>query len=126
MLSALSPAPCFCITRVAVVEVGLREAEGRRAQLWAEGLLAPGLDLRPVRMGQRLSVPPGSSEAFVERAHGTFSLPQDLNCLMERYLRPLQNETFLTQDEVPWEPPSHGGSQGSRPAGRPVGRAWPP
>lgn len=25
---------------------------------------------------------------------------QDLNCLMERYLKPLQKEIFLTQEEV--------------------------
>lgn len=29
-----------------------------------------------------------------------FSLLQDLSCLFELYLEPLQNETFLTQDEV--------------------------
>lgn len=28
---------------------------------------------------------------------------KDLNCLMERYLKPLQKETFLTQDEVWWK-----------------------
>ena len=29
-----------------------------------------------------------------------FSSPQDLTCLFEIYLKPLQKETFLTQDEV--------------------------
>lgn len=37
---------------------------------------------------------------FIHQCPFLFCFLQDLTCLFEIYLKPLQNETFLTQDEV--------------------------
>lgn len=55
-----------------------------------------------------ISCLPGYSSGFYSSPLSHFHVfLQDLSCLFEIYLKPLQNETFLTQDEVGVGVPGH-------------------
>ncbi|KAG5837480.1 hypothetical protein ANANG_G00239710 [Anguilla anguilla] len=90
----------FLILRVELRDGGLLGFDSSAGPVHLRRSLKPGLPLPPPATPRQLSDADKLRKVICELVETERTYVKDLNCLIERYLTPLQKESFLTQDEL--------------------------